>query len=153
MMGFTDEIGIYDIDTTMKAFNELVEIDPDTGKEKMLKLPYNPMDIDFDIDGNIYLRTINILARYDLETMREIPFDYGSEFDKVNGGMNGGRFGPVLSGIVMPATNAVCYHQGGISVNDRGDIDVAPSSVSASPRVVLGCRPCDAHADQLVSWL
>ncbi|MCK6471236.1 MAG: hypothetical protein L6R28_05775 [Planctomycetes bacterium] len=118
-------VGEADSGATMKAFNELLEVDPDSGKMKMIKLPYNPMDADFDLDGNIYLRTINVLARFDLRTMREIPFDYGAEFDKINGGMNGGRYGSLISGLQMPATNAVCYHQGGMSINARGDIAVA----------------------------
>ncbi len=118
-------VGEADSGATMKAFNELLEIDPDTNKMKMVKLPYNPMDVAFDLQGNIYLRTINVVARFDPKTFREIPFDYGAEMAKVNGGMNGGRFGSLISGLQMPATNAVCYHQGGMSVNANGDIAVA----------------------------
>ncbi|PCJ57782.1 MAG: hypothetical protein COA79_14965 [Planctomycetota bacterium] len=111
---------------TGKAFKELIEIDPKTGKAKVIQLPLNPMDIAFDLSGLIYMRTTNVLCRFDLKTMKEIPFDYGADRKSVgkDGGI-GGRSTPVISAIMLPASNVVCYHQSGISVNVKGEIAVA----------------------------
>ena len=119
-------VGEEDSGPTGKAFTQLIEINPDTGKSKIIELPYNPMDMAIDLDGLAYLRTLNVVTRYDMETWKEVPFDYGSEKDAVgqDGGM-GGRSSPVISSLFLPATNAVCYHQGGIDVNVKGDIIVA----------------------------
>jgi hypothetical protein len=111
---------------TNKAFSELIEVDPETGANKLVKLPYNPMDIAFDLDGFIYMRTMAVLGRFNMETWKEIPFDYGAELSKVgNDGGMGGSYSPLVSGLMLPATNAVCYHQGGLDVNANGDILVA----------------------------
>jgi len=119
-------IGEADSGPTTKAFTALIEVNPETGASKIIRLPFNPMDAAFDLDGLIYMRTMSVLARYDLETMKEIPFDYGSEVAKVgeDGGI-GGQSTNVVSGLLLPATNAVCYHQGGMDVNVNGDIIVA----------------------------
>ncbi len=119
-------IGEADSAPTTKAFMELIEVDPNTNKTSIVKLPFNPQDIDFDINGLIYMRTMNVLARFDLTSMKEIPFDYGEERSAVgcDGGI-GGRATPIVSGIMLPATNSICYHQGGLSVNVHGDIAVA----------------------------
>lgn len=119
-------VGEADSGPTVKAFNDLIEIDPVTANAKIIKLPFNPCDIDFDINGLIYMRTMNVLGRYDMSTWKEVPFDYGEEREKVgDDGSQGGRIAPLVSGIMLPATNAVCYHQGGLSVNVKGDIAVA----------------------------
>lgn len=119
-------IGEADSGPTCKAFTELIEVDTDTGATKIVKLPFNPMDIAFDLDGLIYMRTMSVLGRYNMDTWKEVPFDYGSEREKVgeDGGI-GGRSTSLVSGIMLPATNAVCYHQGGLDVNMMGDILVA----------------------------
>ena len=119
-------VGEPDSGPTVKAFTELLEIDTETGITKIIKLPYNPMDIAFDLEGLIYLRTMNVLGRYNMDTWKEVPFDYGTEREKV--GMDGGLGGSqsaLVSGIMLPATNPVCYHQGGIDVNANGDIIAA----------------------------
>jgi hypothetical protein len=119
-------IGEADSGPTCKAFTELLEVDTDSGATKIIKLPFNPMDIAFDLDGLIYMRTMSVLGRYNMETWKEVPFDYGSELQKVgeDGGI-GGSSTSLVSGLLLPATNAVCYHQGGLDVNANGDILVA----------------------------
>lgn len=119
-------VGEADSGPTTKAFNELIEIDVESGSSKIVPLPFNPMDIAFDIDGLIYMRTMAVLARFNPENWKEIPFDYGVERDKVgDDGSQGGKQCPIVSGLMLPATNAVCYHQGGMDVNANGDILVA----------------------------
>jgi hypothetical protein len=137
-------IGEADSAPTTKAFMDLIEVDPVTNKTAIVKLPFNPQDIDFDINGLIYMRTMNVLGRFDLTSMKEIPFDYGDERSAVgcDGGI-GGRATPLVSGIMLPATNAICYHQGGLSVNVNGDIAVAchnRTTYVANPKIA-GVKP------------
>lgn len=119
-------VGEPDSAPTMKAWKELLEIDPVTAKANIIKLPINPQDMAFDINGLIYLRTMNVLSRFDMSNWKEVPFDYGNERAAVgqDGGI-GGVSSPIVSGIMLPAKNAVCYHQGGMSINVNGDIAVA----------------------------
>jgi len=139
-------IGEADSGPTVKAFTELLEVDTNTGNTKIITLPFNPMDIAFDLDGLIYMRTMNVLGRFNMETWKEVPFDYGSEISNVgrDGGI-GGTSSSIVSGIALPATNAVCYHQGGLDVNVHGDILVAchnrttmgTNKVANAPKVEL----------------
>ncbi len=114
-------VGEADSSATIKAFKQLVEIDPATGQAKLIDTPFNALEAAFDMDGHIYLRTTNVVARYDLSTWREIPFDYGEELPKVGCGLFG-RFAKVTSGLVMPSMSPVCYHQGGFHVSAQGNI-------------------------------
>lgn len=119
-------VGEPDSAPTGKAWCELIEIEPVSGKTAIVKLPINPQDMAFDLNGLIYLRTMNVVARFDMASWKEVPFDYGGELASVgkDGGI-GGVASPVVSGLLLPAKNAVCYHQGGMSVNVNGDIAVA----------------------------
>jgi DNA-binding beta-propeller fold protein YncE len=110
---------------TMKASNEWLEIDPAVGDKsiKIVKLPFNAMEGAFDLDGNVYLRNTDSIVRYAFPSFREIPWDYGEEFERLgnDGGING-RATAVKSALKMPATSPVCYHQGGFHVSPRGDV-------------------------------
>jgi hypothetical protein len=97
-----------------KDFSTLLEIDPETGKIKILELPFATMDPAFDMDGNFYARTTDLIVRYALPGFREIPWDYGAERNLGNVSLRG-----VLE---MPSTSPVCYHQGGIGVSPRGHV-------------------------------
>lgn len=120
-------VGEADSGATIKAFKRLLEIDPDTGSVKSIDLPFNALDIAFDLDGVIYLRTTDVVVRYDPTTWREIPWDYGEELSKVTSGMSG-RTAPAISGLVIPTVSPVCFHQGGMSVSPRGLLAVACSN-------------------------
>jgi hypothetical protein len=106
---------------TCKASTQWLDIDPETGSIQIVKLPFNPVDGAFDLDGNAYLRNTNVIVRYDSKTWREIPWDYGEELDHVgaDGGI-GGHATAVSSGLVLPSMSPVCYHQGGIYVSPKG---------------------------------
>ncbi len=106
---------------TCKASSFWLEINPDTGESKLIKLPFNPVDATIDMNGYAYLRNTNVIARYDMKDWREIPWDYGEEFDQVgrDGGI-GGHSTAVTSGLVLPSQSPVCYHQGGIAVSPKG---------------------------------
>ena len=59
-------VGEPDSAPTGKAWCELIEIEPVSGKTAMIKLPINPQDMAFDLNGLIYLRTMNVVARFDM---------------------------------------------------------------------------------------
>lgn len=134
-------VGEPDSGPTGKAWCELIEIDPQSLATKIIKLPFNPNDMDFDIEGNVYLRSTNVIARYNINTWKEIPFDYGAERQSVgrDGGI-GGIASPVISALMLPSGSPPCYHQSGINVNVNGDIIVAcahePKSGNAAKYIV-----------------
>ncbi len=116
-------IGEPDSGPTGKAFCSLLEIDPETGGCNVIELPFNPVEYTFDLDGNIYLRNTDMIARYEFPSLREIPWDYGTERARLGGdGGIGGRISPVISGLEMPSKWPVCYHQGGIHVSHKGHV-------------------------------
>ncbi len=110
---------------TIKASNEWLEIDPAIGDKsiRVVKLPFNAMEGAFDLDGQVYLRTTDTIARYEFPSFREVPWDYGEELEKLgNDGGILGRSSGVKSALKMPATSPVCYHQGGFHVSPKGDV-------------------------------
>jgi hypothetical protein len=108
---------------TMKASKQWLAIDPDSGRIKTMELPFNAMEATFDLDGLLYLRNTDMIVRYRYPEWREVPFDYGLQRSKQgNDGGIAGRTTSVISGLHMPSTSPVCYHQGGIAVSAKGDI-------------------------------
>jgi len=108
---------------TMKASNSWLEIDPDTGRIKVIELPFNAMEGAFDLNGLVYLRNTDTIVRYTFPVFREVPWDYGQEHPRFgnDGGING-RTTKITGGLKMPSTSPVCYHQGGINVSPTGDV-------------------------------
>jgi len=108
---------------TMKASKAWLEIDPETGRIRIIELPFNAMEAAFDLDGRVYLRNTDCIVRYDFATWREIPWDYGEEYERLgnDGGING-RSTRVMGALKMPSTSPVCYHQGGIGVSPNGNV-------------------------------
>ncbi|MCK6472890.1 MAG: hypothetical protein L6R28_14195 [Planctomycetes bacterium] len=106
-----------------KAVKDLLVIDPKTGKAEVLKLPFTAEEVDFDLQGNIYLRTDLIVARFDLQSMREVPFDYGEERDAP--GFDGdGK--PLIAALRLPGTGRPgCFHLGGFGVAPNGNMVVS----------------------------
>jgi sugar lactone lactonase YvrE len=116
-------VGEADSAPTGKASTQLLEIDVDKERIKVIELPFNPIEYVFDLDGSLYMRNTDTIVRYDARSFREIPFDYGEQRQSVgrDGGI-GGRATAVNSGLILPSKSPVCYHQGGIDVNARGQI-------------------------------
>jgi hypothetical protein len=127
-------VGEPDSGPTVKACNEVLKINPDSGAIDRVRLPFNALDMAFDLDGFAYLRTTDLVLRYDSASWREIPWDYGSEFKTVGDeGSAGGHTTAALSALVMPAGSPVCYHQGGMDVSARGELAVACHNRLAAP--------------------
>ena len=106
-----------------KACRQLVRIDPDTGRVREIDLPMSTEDLAFDLNGHAYLRTSDMIVRYDPKNWREIPFDYGEQRDKHHFGNGGGeRSARVISGAVFPGNKG--FHQGGMHVSAKGHIVV-----------------------------
>jgi hypothetical protein len=102
--------------------HQLLVIDPESGKSRLVKTPFSPEDMAFDINGLAYLRTHYEIVRYDPKGWRQVPFDYGEERSKV-GIWNGKRTGGIIAAIPIPTRSI--HLQPGIWVSPRGHVCVA----------------------------
>jgi hypothetical protein len=107
-----------------KAYNQLIEVDPLTGRPATVDLPFNAEHLCFDLDGRAYLRTTDVVVRYDPSNWREVPWDYGEQLKRVSCG-GGGRSADVIGGLRLPSTSPVCFHQGGMAVSAKGHLAVS----------------------------
>ncbi|MFW6159399.1 MAG: hypothetical protein ACOC8E_08590 [Planctomycetota bacterium] len=102
-----------------------IVIDPETGRARIVEMPFSPDEIAFDIDGHVYLRTHRQVVRYAISSTdqwREVPFDYGEECRRI-GVFMGKKSGEIIAAIPINTPNI--HHEGGIWVSPRGDIAVA----------------------------
>ncbi len=116
-------VGESNVGATNKCFSHFVEVNPDTGAVRIIKLPYAAEDAAFDTDGNVYLRVGGVIGRFDSETWREIPWDYGEELNRV--GYEFGPSGNLVSGLVLPNKKPVCFHEGGMYISPKGHLAVS----------------------------
>lgn len=105
-------------------FQEALQVDPATGRIRLVQLPFDAEDMCFDADGLAYLRTPGLVARYDpAGGWREVPWDYGEERRKVTYNSHSGRReATVASGLPMPVNSG--WHHGGMHVSPRGHLAV-----------------------------
>jgi len=109
-----------------KSFKELIEIDPETGRVRLIDLPFDTEDLAFDLQGRAYLRTDTMVVRYDPDTWREIPWDYGEEHRNVGfSSLGGGYRTDVRSALRTPGQRPVCWHAGGMALSPTGYLVVA----------------------------
>ncbi len=106
-----------------KEFFTIYQIDPETGRVRKVELPLGAEDMAFDQEGFAYLLTSGLLMRYQSDSWREVPFDYGEERKRHT--FSEGRLGPVISGAVFHAR--IKRNQGGMHVAPDG-------------RIVIGAR-------------
>ncbi len=108
-----------------KSFHQLFEIEPDTGRHRVVQVPFNAEDMCFDLDGLAYLRTINVVGRFDpAGGWREVPWDYGEERTKVGyGWMSGTRYAHLKACLMMPSDGN--WHHGGMHVSAKRHMVVA----------------------------
>lgn len=103
-----------------KSTNELLEIDPESGKINLIKLPFPAEEICFDLEGLIYIRTHTEVARFDPNGWRDVPWDYGEERDSLAGTKIEAH-----SVLVLPAEKPVTFHQNGMWINAKGHLSVS----------------------------
>ncbi len=129
-----------------KVMRDLLRIDPETGRMRDIQLPVSAEDVAFDRDGQAYLKLENMIVRYDPDTWREIPFDYGEERARAGYGSGSSvRGAQVISGAVVPGNRQ--WHHGGIHVNARGEI-----AVSALYSIGLETRTDEAQVHKGVDY-
>ena len=124
---------------TGKAFTRFVRIDPETGRCRIVELPFSASDAAFAPDGHVYLRTGSVVGRYDpARDWTEVPFDYGE-----NGGAHynwDAKGASLKGGLRLPSSKTnPNWHHGGMDVNARGDLLVTcynsnSSAIRASRR-------------------
>ena len=119
-----------------KSFTNLLRIDPVTGRCQIVELPFSASDAVFSPDGALYLRTGDLVGRYNLETGKEIPFDYGEEREAIYSWDT--RHTGLVGALRLPSTKtSPSWHHGGMDVNARGDLLVTcfnPNSVRVTLR-------------------
>ena len=108
-----DKLYVGEGDTRVrKDFSTLLEIDVASGKVREIALPFPAEDACFDLNGYAYLRTVSEVVRFNPQTWREIPWDYGEDRPALNS----------QAALVLPAN--VNWHHGGMGVSPRGTLAV-----------------------------
>lgn len=103
-----------------KSFDELYKINPTTGKISMVKLTFDAEDFAFDSNGFLYIKSLDIVGRYNIESLKEVPWDYGIETKTATSSSSDRVLGEVISGLKVPTL--ATWHQGGFFVNVKGNI-------------------------------
>jgi len=104
----------------VKSITELIVIDPQTGKGRLSRMPFDAEDMAFDMNGLVYLRTLDTIARYDPRTWREVPFDYGEQRKKH--GYHPVKWTDVTSVISAVARNNSSSQMYGMGVSPKGHV-------------------------------
>jgi hypothetical protein len=115
-----------------KAFSTLLKIDPERGRCKEIPLPMSAEDMAIDTNRRVYLRTTDMIGRYDLSTWRQVPFDYGEK--RSTSFSYDCKGDSLVSGLVLPSNKPVCWHQQGFDVNFDGDIAIFCHNTKKSTR-------------------
>ncbi|MDD4889738.1 MAG: hypothetical protein PHU85_07380 [Phycisphaerae bacterium] len=126
-----------------KSFYRMPEIDPKTGRVRIVEIPFDAEELCFDHQGWAYLRTDTLVARYDPVTWREIPWDYGEEHQGVGfTSLGGSKRTDIVSSLPTPGARPVCWNQGGMYVSPKGYLVVSCCSRSeAADRHVKSDSP------------
>ena len=120
----TGKVYVMEADTSLGGCKTLLELDPAGGPIRIVPIPFDAEDLCFDTDGLAYLRTFNTLARYDPDTWREVPWDYGEQRPDIStSDQNDRKAAAVTSGLILPADG--CWHHGGMYISPKGHLAVA----------------------------
>ena len=112
-----------------KSFLQMPQIDPLTGKVRIVDIPWDAEELCFDLDGRAYLRTDTLVARYDPINWREIPWDYGEERQNVGfSSISASKRADIVSALGTPGVRPVCWNQGGMYVSPKGLLVVSCTS-------------------------
>lgn len=112
---------------TDKNLCRVTEVEPESGKAKIVELPCHVEDLCFDTQGVAYLRVDQGILRTDGRTWREIPWDYGEEHEgTMFKGTSGGRSIQSVGVLRVPGRRSnPFWHLGGIAVNAKGELAVS----------------------------
>jgi len=106
-----------------KAVTRTFRIDPGTGRGAELEMPFSFEEMAFDNVGRAYLRTTDIVGRFNADTWTEVPYDYGEErFTKFAYDCRGGH---LSGGLVVPSNQPVSWQQSGMGVTPAGDLVIS----------------------------
>lgn len=108
---------------SLQNFSTLVEINLHTGKCNQIKLPFQTVDMGFDVNGLIYLRKVDIVGRFDMTNWKEIPFDYGVEAEFTD--ERSGKKISLVSCLPIPSIGTNQTYQGGMSISPNGNIAIS----------------------------
>jgi len=112
-----------------KSFRELIQIDPNTGRISRLALPFTTEDLGFDLSGHFYLRTDRQVSRFRMNGWREVPWDYGGEWNTPGFDGDGS---PLAGALPLPGTGRPgCFHLGGFNVSPKGHVVVSCYNMQA----------------------
>jgi sugar lactone lactonase YvrE len=109
---------------------DVFRMDPNSGASAIVKLPHFASEMAFDTEGHILLRCDRTITRFDLGTMREVPFDYGEERKITH--PNGVNWGPALGALVLPGNLPGNWKESGFGVNAKGEIVIHCCNTSVS---------------------
>ncbi len=105
-----------------KAFTRVVRINPDSEEINIIELPMSTEDMAIDARRHCYLRTTEVIGRFDLRNWREVPFDYGEERrTQFSYDCKGAT---LVGALYLPSQKPVWWHQQGFDVNFNGDLAV-----------------------------
>jgi hypothetical protein len=117
-----------------KSFYTVLRIDPETGRIKEVRLPFDAEDIIYDIDGRIYMKTDREVMRFDPQTWREVPWDYGEERAGVRFAASGSiPSTPAVSALPIPGRRPVWWHSSGMWISPKGHLAVV-CNIAAKPK-------------------
>jgi hypothetical protein len=108
-----------------KSFYTVLYIDPQRGRIREQRLPFDAEDICYDINGLIYLRTDREVMRFNPNTWREVPWDYG----EVRGTVRFAASGSIpstraISALPIPGHRPVWWHSSGMWVSPKGNLAI-----------------------------
>ncbi len=107
-----------------KLFREIVEIDPETGRHRMVQVPFDAEDMAFDHNGLLCMRDYLVVGRYDPSNWREVPWDYGEQSSNVTANPHSDRRTAALDSVI-PNYSGTMLHKGGLAVSLRGNLVVS----------------------------
>ncbi len=117
-----------------KSFYSVMTLDPERGKLRERRLPFDAEDIIFDIEGRAYLKTDREVMRFDPQTWREVPWDYGEERVVVRFASSGSiPSTPAIAALPIPGRRPVWWHSSGMWISPKGHLAVV-CNISKKPK-------------------
>lgn len=108
-----------------KSFYTVLRINPENGRISELRLPFDAEDMIFDSEGRAYLKTDREIMRFDTQTWREIPWDYGEQRGLVRFASSGSiPSTQAIAALPIPGRRPVWWHSSGMWISPKGHLAV-----------------------------